>query len=334
MPSSAPDAADRLILDEAAGAIVGSRVVAIGSPALATAARELGAADVRSFADTDAVAGAELDADLLDGATVVLVRLPKSLDALDRIARRIAAHAAPGVVVFAGGRLKYMTRGMNEVLAKSFRQLDVSLARQKSRVLIARAPLAVEVQEARRVWQPDLELWVGAVGGVFAGASLDIGTRAMLAAWKNLPGYRVAVDLGCGSGILAAELKRREPSARVIASDISADAVDSARETMAANGLDVEVVRDTALSRQATGSIDLVVLNPPFHDGGAVTTDIAMALFADAARALAPGGQLWTVWNSHLAYRPSLARLVGPTVEIARGPKFTVTASTRALPDS
>jgi len=326
---SAVDAADRLILDEAAAVIPGARVVAIGSPALAEGALALGAADVRSFVDSDA--GASLGPGLLSGANVVLVRLPKSLDSLDRIARHIASFADPNVVVFSGARLKYMTRGMNDVLAESFDRLDVSLARQKSRVLVSRSPREVSLAGPRRTWQAELGLWVGAVGGVFAASSLDIGTRAMLDAWTKLPPYQVAADLGCGSGILAAELKRRSPSARVIATDISADAVASARETMAANELDVEVLQGAALASQPDGSLDLVVLNPPFHDGGAVTTDIALALFEDAARALRPGGQLWTVWNSHLAYRPVLTRLVGPTEQVARGPKFTVTASTKAM---
>jgi 16S rRNA (guanine1207-N2)-methyltransferase len=35
------------------------------------------------------------------------------------------------------------------------------------------------------------------------------------------------------------------------------------------------------------------------------------------------------VWNSHLAYRPALARLVGPTRQIDRNPRFTVTCSVR-----
>jgi 16S rRNA (guanine1207-N2)-methyltransferase len=33
------------------------------------------------------------------------------------------------------------------------------------------------------------------------------------------------------------------------------------------------------------------------------------------------------VWNSHLGYRAALERVVGPTRQIARNPKFTVTAS-------
>ena len=72
------------------------------------------------------------------------------------------------------------------------------------------------------------------------------------------------------------------------------------------------------------------MLNPPFHIGNTVHAGIALKLFADAGRVLAPGGELWAVWNSHLAYKPALNRLVGPTRQVARNPKFTVTVSTRA----
>ena len=50
---------------------------------------------------------------------------------------------------------------------------------------------------------------------------------------------------------------------------------------------------------------------------------------AELARVLAPGGELWVVANRHLGYKSHLERLVGPTREVARTPKFTVTASTK-----
>jgi 16S rRNA (guanine1207-N2)-methyltransferase len=56
---------------------------------------------------------------------------------------------------------------------------------------------------------------------------------------------------------------------------------------------------------------------------------VADPLFAEAGRVLAPGGELWTVWNSSLQYRPALERIVGPTRQTARNAKFTVTVSTR-----
>jgi 16S rRNA (guanine1207-N2)-methyltransferase len=330
------DAADRLILDEAAVFLPGSTVVVIGSAALAQALPDAGV-HLDSAADELALAGRvgppgpyrDLDPALLAGADLVLVRLPKSLDALDRIARLVALHASPKVVLVAGARIKYMSVGMNEVLSRSFGQLDVSLARQKSRVLIARTPLAVEAPRPARKYVDELGLWVAASGGVFAGASLDIGTRVLRESFDELPDYETAIDLGCGTGILAALLKRRRPEARVIASDASATAVESARDTMTANDLDVEVVRDAGLASQPDDSADLIVLNPPFHDGGAITKDIALDLFADAARVLRPGGELWTVWNSHLGYRAPLIRIVGDTRQISRTAKFTVTASSK-----
>ena len=267
---------------------------------------------------------------MFTNATLVLLRLPKSLDALDQVSRLIAANASPDVAVVAGGRLKYMTLGMNEVVRRSFGQLDVSLARWKSRVLTARRPLAVELAAPRRVHHSDLDLWVVATGGVFAGSTIDIGTRAMLSNFDQLPDFETAIDFGCGTGIFASVLKRTRPDARVIATDVSAAAATSATLTAEANGLDIEVVREPGLASQPDASVDLIVLNPPFHDGGPITRDLALGMFAEAGRVLRPGGQLWTVWNSHLRYRSALTNLVGPTTVVARTPKFTVTATTHS----
>jgi 16S rRNA (guanine1207-N2)-methyltransferase len=56
---------------------------------------------------------------------------------------------------------------------------------------------------------------------------------------------------------------------------------------------------------------------------------VARPLFTDAARALRPGGELWTVYNSHLQHKALLQRLVGPTEQVARNATFTVTRSVR-----
>jgi 16S rRNA (guanine1207-N2)-methyltransferase len=61
-------------------------------------------------------------------------------------------------------------------------------------------------------------------------------------------------------------------------------------------------------------------------------TTAADRLFAAAARVLRPGGELWTVYNSALRYRPTLARLAGPTRVVAQTDKFTVAVSTRRRP--
>ena len=342
------DAADTLILDEAASLLEGSRPTIIGDAygALTLGALDRGATSVRMH--TDSLAGElalaangdgaysvlQLDESLVRGAELVLLRLPRSLDELEQVAALIAAHASPEVLVIAGGRLKHMTVSMNEVLLRHFERLDVTHARQKSRVLVARGPRPGAEAEPRRQFHGDLGLWVVATGGVFAGTSVDIGTRTLVGALDGVPEFRSAVDLGCGTGILAAHLKRMRSEAEVLASDRSAAAVASARLTAEANGLDVRVTRDEALANEPGGSADLVLLNPPFHSGAAVHPGVSTALFEGAARVLRPGGELWAVWNSHLAYRPVLERTVGPTRQVARSAKFTVTASVRETRES
>jgi 16S rRNA (guanine1207-N2)-methyltransferase len=341
------DAADTLILDEAGDLLPGAEVTVVGDDygALTLGALDRGAANVRVHQDRLSAELAlaangdgdyrslPLEAALLNGATLVLLRLPRSLDALDEIAALIAGHASPGVVVIAGGRIKHMTVTMNEVLARHFGQVDVTHARQKSRCLVARQPLAGPFVEPRRQFHADLGLWVVATGGVFAGTSVDIGTRALLRVLDRVGAFQSAVDLGCGTGLLAASLARQAAAGRtgawVLATDESAAAVASTTLTMQANDLDVMVTRDDAGSRIPDHSVDVVVLNPPFHTGAAVHSGVSTKLFEAASRMLRPGGELWTVFNSHLDYRPTLERIVGPTSQVERTPKFTVTLSRR-----
>ena len=356
----AHDAADRLLLGTAAERLQADSggVVVIGDSygALTLGAAALyGARDIRVHqdplsgelalhrnADAAGLAGTyrsmPLGPDLLAGARTVLLRLPRSLDALEEITALIAAHARPDVQVFAGGRLKHMTVAMNGVLGRWFGTVTAGLARQKSRVLTVTDPLPAGQQPANRfplAQRHDVglpaPLELRAFGAAFAGASLDIGTRFLLPHLGAARQAVSAIDLGCGTGAIAAYLAMTRPALHVTATDQSASAAASASMTMAANGVAdrVEVRRDDALAGLPDASAPLIVLNPPFHIGASVHAGIALKLFADAGRVLEPGGELWTVWNSHLAYKPALNRLVGPTREVARNPKFTVTVSTR-----
>ncbi|GAA1729447.1 class I SAM-dependent methyltransferase [Microbacterium paludicola] len=347
----AADASDRLILSEAGA--VGREVVVIGDRYGALTLSLLAAdPDVRIRVHQDAITGERalaanaaelgmsldrvtshaLDTGLLAGAETVLLQLPRSLDALDEIAGVIASGAADVVRVVAGGRVKHMTLGMNDVLARHFGEVRASRGVSKSRVLRAAGPICTAGGGWPRAQEhPDLGLTVCAHGAAFAGTSIDIGTRFLLGFLPVMRQADTAIDLACGTGVLATMLAKARPGILVIATDQSAAAVASARATAAANGVAdrIDVVRDDGLASQPDASADLILLNPPFHSGAAVTDEIAPKLFADAARVLRPGGELWCVFNSHLGYRPILERTVGPTRQAGRNPKFTVTVSVR-----
>lgn len=238
--------------------------------------------------DASGFAPHELDADLLAGARLVLLQLPKGLAELEEIADAVARWAAPDVVLVAGGRVKHMTLTQNEVLARFFGHMQPQRAERKSRLIVATDPLPVPPDPPFPVatTHPEFGLTVCAHGGAFAGDRVDIGTRVLLdvmrehatelAALAGREGF-TAVDLGCGTGALAASLAlgladpqtAPAPDARIIATDRSAAAVRSARATMLANGVTdlVTVTLDDAGSGIPGGSVDLVLLNPPFHLG-------------------------------------------------------------------
>lgn len=295
----------------------------------------------------------ELDRTLLDGARLVLLQLPKALAELEEIADAVARWAAPDVVLVAGGRVKHMTLAQNDVLGGCFASVQAQRAERKSRLVIAQDPLPVPADPPFPVRQEHDGLTICAHGGAFAGARLDIGTRVLLEALPQLRrsapelgpeaqiGTRATgisgvmtptvIDLGCGTGALAASFALQHPDARVIATDRSAAAVRSARATMAANGLAdrVEVTLDDAGSELPDAVADIVLLNPPFHLGASVHEGAGQRLIAASARLLRPGGEVWTVFNSHLDHRRALSRDVGPTEQVLRTPKFTVTRSIR-----
>lgn len=270
---------------------------------------------------------------LLAEADTVLLQLPKTLAELDQIAAAVARYASPDVLLMAGGRVKHMSLGMNTILERHFHSVRPQLARQKSRVILAAGAKGSAGTERFPVVEhlAELDLDVAAHGAAFAGPRLDIGTRYLLTFLPSMRAARHAVDLGCGTGILAAMYARQFPDAAVTATDQSAAAVASARETARRNGLAdrISVVQDDALSTFPDAGADLILLNPPFHVGAGVHSGAGLKLIEAAGRVLAPHGELWTVFNRHLPYLPALEQHVGPTVVKGRNPKFTVTLSTR-----
>ena len=327
--------------------------LATGRRALRRNAEELG---------LDGFTPHELDAELLADARLVLLQLPKPLAELEEIADAVARGAAPDAVLVAGGRVKHMTLAQNDVLGRSFAQVQAQRAARKSRLIVASQPLPVSADPPFPVIGRHDGLTLVAHGGAFAGPRLDIGTRVLLdvlgidgsqlrrngpidgesapnrvqsadsSGVVNGPEVRRVLDLGCGTGALAVSWALAHPRDVVTATDRSAAAVASARATAAANGVAdrVAVTLDDAASEVPDASIDVVLLNPPFHLGASVHTGAATRLFEAAARVLRPGGELFTVYNSSLAYRPELTRLVGPTEQRERTSKFTVTRSVRS----
>ncbi len=275
---------------------------------------------------------------LLEGAKLVLLQLPKSLAELEEISYSVARFADPDVVLLAGGRDKHMSRGMNEVLARHFDDVTASRGWRKARVLTARAPKSDAALGAAPFPQfagdPDISFKMAAFGATFGGATLDHGSRLLLRTLSDQPppaAPKRVVDIGCGNGVLAVSAALAWPDAQVIASDQSLGAVQATQLTAQRAGVDerVTVHRADATEAVPDGWADLVLLNPPFHTGSTVHVGVGQRLIRSCARALAPGGELRLVFNTHLGYRSLIEREIGPTRQVARDRTFTVLVATR-----
>lgn len=72
------------------------------------------------------------------------------------------------------------------------------------------------------------------------------------------------LDIGTGSGCIAITLQLDMPESKVTAWDISADALDVARENAQRFGANVNFVKLDALNAKPEGEWDVIVSNPPY----------------------------------------------------------------------
>lgn len=87
---------------------------------------------------------------------------------------------------------------------------------------------------------------------------------AWITADSKASGSPKVLDIGTGSGCIAITLQLDMPESNVTAWDISADALDVARENAQRFGANVNFVKQDALNAKPEGEWDVIVSNPPY----------------------------------------------------------------------
>lgn len=116
----------------------------------------------------------------------------------------------------------------------------------------------------------------------------------------RLRGDELALDAGCGTGRLTADLLEALPRGRVVGVDLSQNMLRSAREHLAQFGLRVSLVACDLLYLPFDRAFDVIVSTAAFH--WVLDHD---HLFASLSRALLPGGWL----EAQCGGGPNLERL-------------------------
>lgn len=258
-----------------------------------------------------------------------LIRIPKNMSYFEDMLAHLSQHLHPSTQVICGYMVKYQTKTSFDLLEKYIGKTHTSLAQKKSRLIFAKLertqvnspyPLNVSIEGFEKPFLNHSNL--------FSREKLDIGTRFFL---SHLPegNYKRILDLGCANGIIGIAAKSLNPSSEIIFSDESQMAIQSA---MANYGKyfspktsgEAKFSWNHCCENQDPYSVDLVLCNPPFHQGNTISDFTALEMFRDAHRALKTGGTLRVIGNSHLKYQVTLKKLFGNSETVAKNSKFTI----------
>ncbi len=269
-------------------------------------------------------------------AAAVLLRLPKGRQNLEMSLHALLARVQPGAPVWLFGANDEGIRSAAKTLAPLVDAAPHTLlTKRHCRVWAARAKAQPPAGLKR-----ELEAWAERVPmslpggvrefvsfpGIFAHGRLDPATALLLETLHEPPASGRLLDFGAGCGVLAAALSAR--GAEVHALDPDALALAA----VAQNLPDAKLHGCVGLQELPTGlRFDLIVANPPLHQGRADDRSAAQGLAQDAPAHLHKKGELRVVvpltvpfekWlKPHFARVDEMRRAGGFRVLRARGPQ-------------
>ena len=260
-----------------------------------------------------------------------VVYLPKSKELSDYVLKAVAARL-PNADVFLVGEKKGGIEGASKQLIPFGKPRKLDSARhcqlwQVSVVNVPQAPVLAHLAQHYELALEEGPLNVVSLPGVFSHGRLDRGSALLLDNLDKLPSGHV-LDFGCGAGVLGAAVKRRYPHNSVTLLDVDAFATASSRLTLAANGLEGEVICGDGIDA-APMELNTILSNPPFHVGVHTDYHATENLLQKAVKHLKKGGELRIVANSFLRYQPLIEEQFGACTVKAEGQGFRIYSAKR-----
>ena len=163
----------------------------------------------------------------------------------------------------------------------------------------------------------EMQVWPG----MFAKGQLDAGTNLLLGAVTDLPEAGTVLDFGCGSGVIAAALQRRQPGLQLQCLDADAVAAHAAQRNVPG-----ALVRCGASwsALPAYRRYDAIVSNPPIHLGKHRDYRVLITLIEEGGLRLVDGGSLWLVVQRQVPVERNLQEWWAGVELVAEDNRFRV----------
>lgn len=262
---------------------------------------------------------------------LVLFYLPKSLSFFEDILCQLTNCLEYNTPVIFTGMVKHISNGHFKLIEKYIGDLTTSLAVKKARLIFSQyknsqmgSPFPKEVNIV------GFDYKFTHHSNIFSREKLDIGTRFFL---ENIPSQVEGhiLDLGCANGVIGIKAKRLSPHAKIYFNDESYMAIKSAMSNYEKfNFIDDASFLWTHCTEGLQGAeFDLVLCNPPFHQGTTISKHIAIDMFKSSFRILKNGGKLRIIANSHLGYQKNLKNIFGNYTLVNSNKKFVILESVK-----
>lgn len=255
-----------------------------------------------------------------------VVFLPKSRELTEYVLNTVAARLGGRELFLVGEKRAGIERAAKQLAPfGQARKLDSARHCQLWQVRVENTPATPDLSSLAQRYElalVDGPLQVLSLPGVFSHGRLDVGSALLLEHLDNVPSGHI-LDFGCGAGVLGAALKRRYPDSQVTMLDVDAFAVASSRLTLAANGLQAEVISADGIDGAPTG-LSAILSNPPFHQGVHTHYHASEHLLRQASQHLTSKGELRLVANSFLKYPPLIEQHLGPCQTLAGAKGFRI----------
>ncbi len=260
----------------------------------------------------------------------IILKMVKSLDLLSYEVAQASRLLNPEGRIILSGMSKHIHTSTITLFEKYFHTVSTSLAKKKARLLFASGPkedkiLPPSIRPNQMMTYRGLE--ISSHPGVFSSGKIDEGTKLLLETMIVPEKMDTVIDLGCGNGIIGINLAKNQDIQKVIFSDDSFLAIKSAKENWERNiqsSVKADFLIQHSLQDIPNESADMVMSNPPYHQGFTNTLQIAFSFFTDAHRVLKKGGELWIVANNHLGYIQVLDNLFSNVRRITQNSAYTI----------
>ncbi len=247
--------------------------------------------------------------DLADGALagITLLAPPGTVERRYAMAQGLRALSPDGLLTIAALKDKGGSRLKKEL--EAFGCVVNEESRRHHRICTVRRPaepagLAEAIADGAPRFHDGLNAWTQP--GVFSWDRVDPGSALLVRTLTPLAGK--GADFGAGIGFLSKAALTHPKVTSLLLIDSDRRAIEAARRNID-DPRATFAWTDVRTAGIEPGSLDFVIMNPPFHDGGAEDKQLGQTFIRQAANALRRSGTLWIVANRHLPYEKVLAEV-------------------------